>query len=97
MNMSHPKMCYIYVESSMGIGIVIWGEAGYYISNYDGKTQENIKLVDKLNTQLGVSESEAEVMKILSKDSSIDKNIEEWQKKFDDIIKQMNNKICKKR
>lgn len=90
--MNYPEMCYIYVERSMGIGIVKWGEAGYYITNYDGKTQENIKLVDKLNTQLEVSENEAEAMKILSMNSSIDKNIEEWQKKFDDIIKRMNNK-----
>lgn len=91
--MNYPEMCYIYVESSMGIGIVKWGEAGYYVTNYDGKTQENIKLVDKLNTQLGVSENEAEAMKILSMNSSIDKNIEEWQKKFDEIVKRLNERI----
>lgn len=89
MNKNYPEMCYIYVESSMGIGIVKWGECGYYITNYDKKTQQNIQLVNKLNSQLGISENEAEAMKILSMNGSIEKNDEEWQKKFDEIVNKL--------
>jgi len=88
--MNYPEMCYIYVESTMEIGIVKWGECGYYITNYDEKTQQNIQLVNKLNSQLGVSENEAEAMKILSMNDSIDGNTEEWQKKFDEIVNRIN-------
>lgn len=87
--MNYPEMCYIYVESNMEVGIVKWGESGYYMTNYEGKTQQNIQLVNKLNSQLGVSENEAEAMKILSMNKSIEGNIDEWQKKFAEIIEKM--------
>ena len=88
--MNYPELCYIYVEVGAEIGIVKFGEKGYYQTEYTLHDSTNEELVKKLNKQLGVSESEAEAMKILSMNDSIDGNTEEWQKKFDEIVKRIN-------
>lgn len=88
--MNYPELCYIYVEVGAEIGIVKFGEKGYYQTEYTLHDSTNEELVKKLNKQLGVSESEAEAMKILSMNDSIDENTEEWQKKFDEIVKRIN-------
>ena len=89
MERNYPEMCYIYVDSNMQIGIVKWGEYGYYETTYDGKKPENEQLVKKLNSQLGVSYGEAEAMKILSMNKIIEGNNAEWQKKFDEIVNKL--------
>ena len=88
--MNYPELCYIYIEVGAEIGIVKFGEKGYYQTEYTLYDSTNEELVKKLNKQLGVSESEAEAMKILSMNDSIDGNTEEWQKKFDEIVKRIN-------
>ena len=88
--MNYPELCYIYVEVGAEIGIVKFGEKGYYQTEYTLHDSTNEELVKKLNEQLGVSESESEAMKILSMNDSIDGNIGEWQKKFDEIVKRIN-------
>lgn len=88
--MNYPELCYIYIEVGAEIGIVKFGEKGYYQTEYTLHDSTNEELVKKLNKQLGVSESEAEAMKILSMNDSIDGNTEEWQKKFDEIVKRIN-------
>lgn len=88
--MNYPELCYVYVEVGAEIGIVKFGEKGYYQTEYTLHDSTNEELVKKLNEQLGVSESEAEAMKILSMNDSIDGNTEEWQKKFDEIVKRIN-------
>lgn len=88
--MNYPELCYIYVEAGAEIGIVKFGEKGYYQTEYTLHGSTNEELVKKLNKKLGVSESEAEAMKILSMNDSIDGNTEEWQKKFDEIVKRIN-------
>ncbi len=92
--MSYPEMCYVYVEVGAEIGVVKFGEKGYYQTEFDSMNPTNEQYVKKLNSQLGVSDNEAEAMKILSMNDSIDGNIEEWQMKFDDIVKRMNNKTA---
>lgn len=89
--MNYPEMCYVYVEVGAEIGVVKFGEKGYYQTEYDS-SQSNEQYVKKLNSQLGVTENEASAMKILSMNDSIDGNIEEWKRMFGEIIERMNNK-----
>lgn len=91
---NYPEMCYIYVDSSMELGIVKWCESGYYQTNYENKTTDNTKLASKLNSQLGVTEIEAEAMKILSMNKNIEGNDAEWKTKFDEIVKRMNERTA---
>lgn len=91
--MNYPEMCYVYVEVGAEIGVVKFGEKGYYQTEYSLHDSTNEELVKRLNSQLGVSESEAEAMKILSMNDSIDGNIEEWQKKFSEIVEKMDSRI----
>ena len=92
--MNYPEMCYVYVEVGMEIGVVKFGEKGYYQTEFDSMNSANEQYVKKLNSQLGVSDNEAEAMKILSMNDSIDGNINEWQKKFDEIVKRLNERIA---
>lgn len=87
--MNYPEMCYVYVEVPAEIGVVKFGEKGYYQTEYSLNDSTNEELVKKLNSQLGISEKESQAMKILSMNDSIDGNIEEWQKKFAEIIERM--------
>lgn len=89
--MNYPEMCYVYVEVPAEIGVVKFGEKGYYQTEYNLNDSTNEELVKKLNSQLGVSESEAHAMKILSMNDSIDGNITEWQKKFEEIVTRINS------
>lgn len=84
-------MCYVYVEVGAEIGVVKFGEKGYYQTEYDS-SQSNEQYVKKLNSQLGVSENEASAMKILSMNESIDGNIEEWKRMFGEIVERINNR-----
>ena len=88
--MNYPEMCYVYVDVGAEIGIVKFGEKGYYRTEYETGRLENEQLVKELNSRLEVSDSQAEAMKILSMNDSIDGNTEEWQKKFDEIVKRIN-------
>lgn len=89
--MNYPEMCYVYVEVGMEVGIVKWGESGYYRTEY-AHNSSNEELVKELNSKLEVSENEAEAMKILSMNQSIDGNTTEWEKKYIDILEHMKNK-----
>lgn len=89
---NYPDMCYVFVEVGAEIGIVKWGEKGYYRTEYASGKLENEELVNQLNSKLGVEENQAKAMKILSMNDSIDGNEIEWKAKFDDIIKRINNK-----
>ena len=89
--MNYPEMCYVYVEVGAEIGVVKFGEKGYYQTEYDS-SQSNEQYVKKLNSQLGVSENEASAMKILSMNESIDGNIEEWKRMFGEIVERINNR-----
>ena len=89
--MNYPEMCYVYVEVGMEIGLVKWGESGYYRTEYESNS-ENEELVKKLNAQLGVSDNEAEAMKILSMNNVIEGNSEKWKILFEDIITHIKEK-----
>ena len=89
----YPEMCYVFVEVKMEIGVVKWGESGYYETSYEHNT-DNETLVKELNSKLGVTEAQAEAMKILSMNQSIQGNDAEWQKKFDEIVERLNNKTA---
>ena len=71
--MNYPELCYVYVEVGMEIGLVKWGESGYYRTEYAHKA-ENEEFVKELNSKLGISNNEAEAMKILSMNESIKGN-----------------------
>lgn len=90
--MNYPEMCYVYVEVGAEIGVVKFGEKGYYQTEYSLHDFTNEELVKKLNKQLGVTDNEASAMKILSMNNSIDGNIEEWKKKFDEIVNKLNER-----
>ena len=89
--MNYPEMCYVYVEVGMEIGLVKWGESGYYKTEYAHK-MENEELVKELNSRLGVSNNEAEAMKILSMNKGIENNDGGWKKKFEEIVNHMNER-----
>ena len=91
--MNYPEMCYVYVEVGMEIGVVKFGESGYYRTNYEHRT-ENEELVKELNAKLGVTDAQAEAMKILSMNDSVQGNEAEWKKKFDEIVKRINEKTA---
>ena len=89
--MNYPELCYVYVEVGMEIGLVKWGESGYYRTEYAHK-MENEEFVKEFNSKLGVSNNEAEAMKILSMNTSINGNDTEWKAKFEEIVTRMNER-----
>ena len=80
------ELCYVYLETDSTIGVVKFGESGYYKTNY-GADKCNEELVDKLNEQLGVSKAEAEAMKILSMNEGI--TAESFAERFDGLVKSL--------
>ena len=84
--MNYPDMCYVYIEVGCEIGIVKFGESGYYQTDF-GSSAAHKDYVNKLNEKLGVSEKEAFAMKTLSMNKSINGNVTEWKRLFEDIIR----------
>ncbi len=81
--MTYPEMCYTHIASTNEIGIIKWGESGYYSTDYSGNPK-NIELVHHLNEKIGVSPTEAEAMSILSMNESL--TSEGWGKKYEEVL-----------
>lgn len=61
---SLPERCYVFIETSPNIGIVVKGESGYYRTEITMPTRiERKAMVDELNEKLGVTKAQAEAMK----------------------------------
>ena len=83
--MNYPEMCYVYIEVGSEIGIIKFGESGYYQTDF-GSSAAHKDYVKTLNEKLGVSEKEVFAMKTLSMNKSIDGNVAEWKRLFTSII-----------
>lgn len=60
---SLPERCYIYLCTTNEIGIVVKGESGYYKTDIQGGTAEDLKaLVKHYNSGLGVSDMQVRAM-----------------------------------
>lgn len=88
--MAKPEMCYIYLEVDSTIGIVKFGERGYYKTDYSANLG-NKDLVERLNAQLGVSKAEAEAMMILSMNENI--TAESFTERFDGLVAKLREKL----
>ena len=61
---SLPERCYVFIETSPEIGIIVKGETGYYRTEISMPTRDERKaMVDELNEKLGVTKAQAEAMK----------------------------------
>lgn len=81
--MNFPTMCYVYVASTNEIGAVKWGESGYYKTAWEtGKSShEEIKaMVKKMNSNLDVTEDEAEAMMICSMNKGL--SSDKWEEHY---------------
>lgn len=77
---NHPETCYVLLPTvNNTIGIVKWGENGYYKTNYpSGYTKE---IVDELNDRLGCSRTEIKAMQICSM-ANLPETEDAWEKHF---------------
>ncbi len=69
--MKSERICYVAVlmsDNSWSAGVVIEGEKGYYLTDWDWHTSEETarRLVDDLNIKLGLTEIEAVSMTLQS-------------------------------
>ena len=61
---SLPERCYVYLQTENKIGIIQKGESGYYPTEIEcGTSDKAKKLLDTMNSKLGVSKAQAEAMK----------------------------------
>lgn len=64
MRRSLPERCYVFIQTSPNIGIVVKGESGYYRTEITAPTRDERRaMVDELNEKLGVTKAQAEAMK----------------------------------
>lgn len=81
--MKHPDISYVFINVTNELGVVKWGESGYYPTNYGNHF--NQKLVDNLNKKLGLSEEESTAMRYCSM-ASIPETNEAWEKHYKKCI-----------
>lgn len=75
----HPETCFVLLPTNNTVGIVKWGESGYYKTNYpEGYTEE---IVDELNDKFGYSRTEIKAMQICSM-ANIPETEDAWEKHF---------------
>lgn len=86
----HPEQCLVFIPTENAIGVVKWGEHGYYKTNYPHNYTREI--VEELNTSHGVDTNVAEAMVICSMVDGLEETDEAWQKHFDMILDDMEKK-----
>ena len=83
--MNKPEMCYVFVESSNEIGIVKWGESGYYRTTISSSIENKKHTVKELNERhFEIDELEAEAMMICSMNDNL--KAEDWEKHYDFVL-----------
>lgn len=75
----HPELCYIFLKTTGEVGIVKWGESGYYRTEYQGFTEN---MVQELNQNGGISPVQANAMMSCSMNKNL-KSDEDWKKAYD--------------
>lgn len=80
--MEHPELCYVAIQSTNEIGIVKWGENGYYKTDLDIEPTDGV--INHLNEKLGLSVAEMNAMKICSM-----VNPESWESHYNMVLKAM--------
>ncbi len=73
-----PNMCYTYIATDNAIGIIKYGENGYFPTNIPGPKEGTVeagnKIVKQLNDTLGVTEKQAAIMQAKSMFGGWDKH-----------------------
>ena len=78
----HPDICYVFLESSHSVGIIKWGEAGYYKTDWPHNYTSN--LVEELNKKAGISPEQAAAMKLCSMNKKLSPAA--WYEKYIEIL-----------
>lgn len=80
------ELCYVLLPAQdYTVGIVKFGESGYYKTNYpEGYTQET---VDTMNERLGLTKLEAEAMKITSMNQGL--SGEAWAQHYEMVLESL--------
>ena len=89
-NYRHPETCFVLLPTNNTVGIVKWGESGYYKTNYPEEYTEEI--VDELNDKFGYSRTEIKAMQICSM-ANIPETEDAWEKHFQIVCKIMDKKV----
>lgn len=77
---NHPETCYVYIPTDHSVGIVKWGERGYYKTNFPHDfTWETVA---EINDRSGYSRTEIRAMQICSMVDSLPETNEAWEKHF---------------
>lgn len=82
----HPKICYVYIEVDHSVGIIKWGEHGYYKTDWPNNFTP--ELVTNLNAKIGVNEKQAAAMKLCSMNKAISTPAE-WYEKYCYLLKRL--------
>lgn len=82
--MKHPDFCYVFLQTEKAVGIVKWGEKGYYTTNYPHNYTE--ELVDEINTSLGVAKHESSAMIACSMSDSLPETDEAWREHYESCL-----------
>ena len=76
---NHPETCWVYIPTERSVGIVKWGENGYYKTDYPHNYTAEI--VDELNEKSGYTKTEIMAMQICSM-ANLPETDEAWEKHF---------------
>lgn len=77
----HPDLCYVYLHTTDTVGVVKWGESGYYQTDYHGYKES---MVEDLNRKLGLNPVEVRAMVFCSMRKM---QKEDWPSAYQDILK----------
>lgn len=89
--MNHPEMCYVFIATENAVGIVKWGENGYYKTDYPHNFTNEV--VDEMNEKLGLTKKESDSMMYCSM-ANLPETNEAWEKHYNMCmeIKEKHNK-----
>ena len=86
--MKHPELCYVHIATDNSVGIVKWGERGYYKTDFPvGKYTSEI--VSEMNEGSGFTDKEIKAMQICSMVNTLPETDEAWQKHYAKILERM--------
>ena len=87
--MVHPEVCYVFIPTENSVGIVKWGERGYYPTDYPHNYTAEI--VAEMNEGLGFSAEEIRAMQICSM-ANIPETEEAWEKHYAMVKEALENR-----
>lgn len=89
MKFNHPETCWVHIPTDNSVGVVKWGESGYYKTDYPHNYTS--ELVTEMNDRSGYSRMEIHAMQICSM-ANLPDNDEAWEKHFQMVCEMMAKK-----